>query len=213
MYTAFKRHLKRDDLVEFENFYETYSQINKLLWNDYRDQLISKKELTKLRFQKTFDKLGINSVDANEMNSTYLDEMPKQLYLIDGALEVLKYLKSQGYQLSIISNGFSEVQYKKIENTGLSEYFYKIFLSGEVKTPKPGPEIFEYAVKSTNARKRKSLMIGDDWEVDVCGANNFGIDAVYFNQKQIGSKKIRSNMKKTVRIYHIESLNQLMCLL
>ena len=56
-------------------------------------------------------------------------------------------------------------------------------------------------------------MIGDDWEVDVCGANNFGIDAVYLNQKQIGSKEIRSNVKKTVRIYHIESLNQLMCLL
>lgn len=213
MQVAFKQHLKKNSLVEFKTFFDSYSQINKLLWNDYRDQLISKKELTKLRFQKTFDKLGIKNVDANEMNSTYLDEMPKQLYLIEGALPVLKHLKSRGYQLSIISNGFSEVQYKKIENTGLSEYFYKIFLSSEVKTPKPGLEIFEYAVKSTNARKRNSLMIGDDWEVDICGASNFGMDAVYFSREWNEYNSKINKVGKSINIYYIHKLSQLISLL
>jgi putative hydrolase of the HAD superfamily len=213
MLAAFSILLNIESQPNFDDFYETYSYFNRILWDDYRNQLLSKKELTRIRFQKTFEKSGIINIDADEMNSVYLNEMTKQLHLVEGALDVLEYLKSKGYQLNIISNGFSEVQYKKLENTGLSEYFNKIFLSGEVKTPKPGLKIFEYAVKSTNARKAFSLMIGDDWEVDICGARNFGIDAVYFSRGQNGNDIFDNTDKKTSQVYIIDNLTQLLSIL
>ncbi len=166
--------------VSFEEFYAAYSRHNKDLWDAYRKNQVKKKELTFQRFQFTFDDLNISGIDANKMNELYLHEMPKQNQLVDGTLELLNILKTKNYKLFIITNGFKEVQYKKLQSSGLESYFTKVFISEEVRTPKPSREIFEYALKSANAKKSRSLMIGDDWEVDVLGALRFGMDAVHY---------------------------------
>ena len=168
--------------VDFDEFFETYSKYNSELWTAYRKREVTKKELTRQRFQLTFDFFNINNLDARAMNDLYLQEMPKQSHLIEGAKEILDYTKSKGYRLFIITNGFKEVQHEKLKQSGLQNYFEKVFISEEIKMPKPGREIFEYAIKSSNAKKKNSLMIGDDWDVDICGATNFGIDAVYYNR-------------------------------
>ncbi|WP_320111817.1 YjjG family noncanonical pyrimidine nucleotidase [Draconibacterium orientale] len=168
--------------VAFDDFFEIYTKHNAELWTAYRKKEVSKKELSHQRFQFTFDSLAINGVDALAMNDLYLREMPKQSHLIEGAKEILDYVKSKTYRLFIITNGFKEVQHEKLKQSGLQSYFEKVFISEEIKMPKPGREIFEYAIKSSNAKKKNSLMIGDDWEVDICGAANFGIDAVYYNR-------------------------------
>jgi putative hydrolase of the HAD superfamily len=67
-----------------------------------------------------------------------------------------------------------------LHNTGLIKYLTNIYISEEIKAPKPSREIFEHAIKSSNARKKESLMIGDSWESDIIGAKNFGIDQVFF---------------------------------
>ncbi len=168
--------------MEFSRFFEVYNKHNHRLWDAYRKKEVKKKELTRLRFQLTFDELDISGIDPQEMNDRYLKEMPRQTFLIEGAEEVLQKLKVAGYKMFIITNGFVEVQHKKMESSGLKPYFEKVFISEEVKVPKPGRDIFEHAIKSTNAKKSKSLMIGDDWDVDIKGALNFGIDAVFLNR-------------------------------
>lgn len=181
MHEAFKRHINNGH-IDYKKFFEVYSLHNRVLWKEYRNQVVPKSELVWLRFQKTFDELEVRNVSAAEMNVTYLEKMPEQTALLPDAEKVLHYLKAKGYNLSIISNGFREVQFKKLENTGLLYYFTKVFLSEDVKVPKPGAAIFKYAVKSVNAKKAESIMIGDDWETDVQGALKFGIDAVYLNR-------------------------------
>ncbi|MDX8340839.1 YjjG family noncanonical pyrimidine nucleotidase [Draconibacterium sp. IB214405] len=189
--------------VDFEHFFETYNRFNDELWEAYRKKEVTKKELTRQRFQLTFDSLKITDIDALEMNEQYLSEMPKQTHLIEGAREILDFAKSRGYRMFIITNGFKEVQHRKLLNADLAGYFEKLFISEEIKTPKPGREIFEYAVKSANAKKKKSLMIGDDWDVDIQGARNFGMDAVYYNRL----KGTIDNKHNSITV--IESLNEL----
>jgi putative hydrolase of the HAD superfamily len=168
--------------AKFDAFFDVYCGHNDSLWQAYRKKEVTKKELTRQRFQLTFNTFSITGVDALEMNDLYLKVMPKQSHLIEGAIEILDYVKSKGYRLFIITNGFKEVQHEKLKQSGLQSYFEKVFISEEIKMPKPGREIFEYAIKSSNAKKKNSLMIGDDWEVDIYGAANFGIDAVYYNR-------------------------------
>lgn len=179
--------------VDFDEFFLVYSKINHTLWAAYRKKEIRKKELTMRRFQLTFDALQISGVDPQKMNDLYLKEMPKQNYLMEDALELLDYLKTRPYKLFIITNGFKEVQHKKLESSGLVTYFEKVFISEEVKCPKPGRQIFEHAIKSANAKKANSLMIGDDYDVDVLGAINFGIDAVYFTNGADKQGKLPDN--------------------
>ena len=168
--------------IEFNYFFEVYSKHNHALWARYRTKEVGKRELIHRRFSDTFEELKIEGIDPDKMNAFYLNEMPKQKVLYKGVFEILQYLKAKQYKLYIITNGFKEVQHKKLESSGLKPFFKKVFTSEEVKTPKPGRGIFEYAVKSANAKKSSSLMIGDDWEVDIMGASNFGLDAVFVGE-------------------------------
>jgi len=207
MQTTFTHFKLAEKQIDFETFFEVYERHNHALWASYRKKEVVKKELIRRRFEDTFTELEITGIDPNEMNTCYLNEMPNQKALYPGVIETLEYLTAKHYKLNIITNGFKEVQHKKLQSSGLHNFFNKVFTSEEVKTPKPGREIFEHAIKSVNAKKTNSLMIGDDWDVDILGALNFGIDAVY-----IGNDTY-SNMESKNIIYSFESVNKLRLIL
>ena len=172
-----------DPIGSYDDFFKIYSDVNEKLWEQYRQGSMTKKVLSVQRFEESFEKHGTPLPKGGaSVNETYLSEMPLQTRLVDGARELLDHLHGK-YEMSVITNGFKEVQYDKIKKSGLSKYFRKIFISEEIGAQKPDKLIFEYAVKSMNAKKKKSLMIGDSWDADIVGAMNFGIDQVYFSPK------------------------------
>ena len=172
-------------ISSFDDFFEVYEQINHSLWNDYHSKKITKQKLIVDRFSRSMHAFGILNCDWNELNSRYLENMALQTQLFPGTVETLSYLKSKGYQMHIITNGFREVQYSKLTNCGLARFFTKVFISEEIQTTKPHRQIFEHALKSTNAPKKRSIMIGDSWETDIIGALEFGMDQVMFlNQER-----------------------------
>ena len=168
----------------YEEFYTIYSEENDRVWELYRNNLISKKVLRVERFEASFKRNGTSlDIGGEVINDSYLAAMTDQTKLIEGAAEVLEYLHSK-YKIAIITNGFKEVQYDKIHKSNLSKYFSKVFISEEVGSPKPDKKIFEHALKSMNAPKKSTLMIGDSWEADINGARNIGIDQIYFNPER-----------------------------
>lgn len=200
--------------IDFNQFFKVYSAINKSLWEDYREKRITKKNLIEIRFQKTFDELKIVGIDACKFNQQYLEEMPKQKTLIEGAASLLQYMKEKGYKMQIITNGFKEVQQKKLKVTQIDNYFSKVFVSEVIEAPKPDAKIFEYALKSSNAPKKSSLMIGDNWKSDIEGAINFGIDSVFYNPHDFDCKNARMKYSKSnVNIYSIKNLTELINML
>ena len=210
LHAAFNHFEIQKQEIDFNQFFSAYSIHNKSLWEAYRQKKIVKNELKELRFLKTFAELGIAGIDANKMNEFYLSEMPGQQRLVEGAKDLLDYLKSKRYHLYIITNGFKEVQHKKLETSGIADYFQKIFISEEIKAPKPDRKIFEYAIKSANAPKQKSLMIGDNFEIDVKGALNFGIDAVFFSTNTFGDQQNMDMIKqKELNCYFVAALGEL----
>ncbi len=181
---AMFQNLEQNDILRqlesFDSFFQVYERINKSLWNDYHSKKITKQTLIVERFSKSLQEFGLTNLNWQEINRSYLEHMALQTGLFPGVIETLIILKAKGYQMHIITNGFSEVQRDKIVNCGLHEFFTKVFISEEVKTTKPHRQIFEHALKSTNALKRKSIMIGDSWETDIQGALEFGMDQVMF---------------------------------
>lgn len=170
-----------DSVGSYGAFFKIYSEVNERLWELYRNGSMNKKVLSVQRFEESFEINGTPLLRGGAVvNEAYLAEMPLQTKLVDGARELLNYLHGR-YDMAIITNGFKEVQYDKILRSALSKYFRKIFISEEIGAQKPGRKIFEYAVKSMNAPKKSSLMIGDSWDADIIGAINFGIDQLYFS--------------------------------
>lgn len=209
---AFNHFKLSENGIAFELFYRFYSENNDRVWEEYRQNKITKQELIKKRFEMTFEVSGIIGVDPFEFNDFYLNEMPKQQILIEGAIETLQLLKKKNYSMHIVTNGFKEVQIKKLENSGLDVFFGSVIISEKIKAPKPSAAIFEYALKSTNSKKKKSLMIGDSWEVDIIGAMNFGIDQMHYVQNmsiefdEDELNLIKNSKTKTYRINTLKSL-------
>jgi putative hydrolase of the HAD superfamily len=200
-------------LHQFDRFFEVYSKYNEDLWELYRKERITKQELTRSRFDLSFRDTGITGIDGEEFNREYLALLPHQTHLCEGARSVLEKLSAK-HNLYIITNGFSEVQYKKLENSGLSPFFKRVFTSEEIRINKPSPEIFRYAMKTCNARKKESLMVGDSWEVDIVGAMETGMDQVWVvRNRQERQKSSAENKQPPVsgtKTYVINQLEELL---
>ncbi len=165
----------------FDEYYRVYMPGNQHLWALYRQGEISKEELIVERFLLPVRAFGIDDpAYAKKLNDDFLDRTTRKTRLIDGALELLAYLKPR-YRMHILSNGFREVQYKKIENSGLMPYFDKIILSEDAGINKPHPDMFTYALKNTNSKRNQTIMIGDSWDADIVGAHNSRIAQIWLN--------------------------------
>ena len=122
------------------------------------------------------------------INNDFLQRTTRKTRLVPGAIELLEYLRPS-YRMYILSNGFREVQFKKLCNSGLAPYFKRMILSEDACIQKPHKEIFDFALKNTNSRRSESLMIGDSWEADIIGAHNSKIDQLWLNPKGLPAKE------------------------
>lgn len=164
----------------FEEFFLIYAKKNLELWEAYGKGEITREYLMAERFRYPLARMGVDDHQlAEAIGHQYLDILPTKTALMPDAIEVLDYLK-QKYPLTLISNGFTEVQYKKINSSGIRHYFKHIILSEEAKALKPDPKIFAYALQLNGAQAHEAIMIGDSYEADIRGAINAGIDQVYF---------------------------------
>ena len=169
----------------FDDYYNVYMPSNHHLWNLYRLGEIRKEELIVERFLVPVRKFGINDPGyAKSLSDDFLERTTRKTKLIDGTLDLLDYLRPK-YRMHILSNGFREVQFKKIENSGLQPYFDKIILSEDAGANKPHPDIFTHALKNTNSRRTETLMIGDSWDADIVGAKNSRIAQIWFNPANV----------------------------
>ncbi|CAM1372290.1 YjjG family noncanonical pyrimidine nucleotidase [Tenacibaculum xiamenense] len=188
---TFKQIFKEQSIaIDFSEFFKIYSPINMKYWRSYRDNEISKEELRYKRLRETFDDLGFEISDKliNTISKDYIDYLPNYNNLLEGAVEVLEYLKSK-YVLHIITNGFEEVQKQKLEKSDISHYFNVIVTSECVGVKKPNPKVFEHAMEKAMAGAEESVMIGDSFEADVLGAMQVGMKAIHLADEKNDSNE------------------------
>lgn len=170
--------LQSKGISNFNEFHKTYKVINLGLWERYKKQEITKDYLNVTRFSETLKAFGINHGLAETLASEYIRISPLQTHLLPGTIEILEYLKPR-YPLHIITNGFDEIQFVKIERCGLSPYFQQIIVSEDAGAQKPDRRIFDYAFVKTGAQAAQSVYIGDDPQSDIYGAKMVGMDQIW----------------------------------
>lgn len=162
-------------------FIDTYNRNNHRLWALYHHGKITKSQLREARFADTFTELGIDPLlFPKTFETDYLRLCPQKMNLFPHTHETLTYLKEK-YTLHLISNGFGDAAQIKVVKCDLKKYFKTIVISEVVGVHKPHPEIFHYAVKNAKTEIAKSVMVGDSLEADIQGAQNVGMDAIFFN--------------------------------
>lgn len=178
--------LKLGDHVEsFERFMQVYRRVNSEWWNLYRFGKVKKADLRVGRFLDTLKELNAeNKQIATQLGERYVQVSPYQTSLLPHANETLKELKENNHILHIITNGFKEVQFIKLRNSNIIHYFDDILCSDEIGVNKPDPLVFQSAMKRTKAKAEESMMIGDDFEADVLGAEKVGIKGILFDPNE-----------------------------
>jgi putative hydrolase of the HAD superfamily len=166
--------------VPFEVFVPEYHRINDIFWQQYRDGIIDKEGLRYARFDAAFRFFGVkDAVLAEKMGSAYVERSPRRTALVDGTNELLRHLAHVGVPMSVITNGFDEVQHLKMQASGIAHYFKHVFTSEMVGVRKPDPIIFNHALAVTGTHAHKVVMVGDHYEADIDGALRAGWHAVY----------------------------------
>lgn len=130
--------------------------------------------------------LGINEKYTDTITEMYVREYPAVNAPVPGAKYIVSKL-SRKYKTGIVSNGFSDVQYTKLETIGLRQEFTCIVLSEEIGIRKPNPEIFQYAVDAMKLKPGECMYVGNSYTNDVIGAANAGMMTCWFNREQVES--------------------------
>lgn len=178
---SFKKIFEEQQLkLDLDEFLKVYEPVNLEYWRLYRDDKIAKEELRYKRLKTTFDKLNYEVEDEliNQIAEDYINYLPLFNHLLDGAIDLLEYLKEK-YKLHIITNGFEEVQKLKLEKSQIHSYFDVVVTSESVGVKKPNPRVFEFALNKANVTANKAIMIGDSLEADVLGALAVGITPIH----------------------------------
>jgi len=172
-------------IVDFDGFYSTYSAHNHRLWDRYTKGFIKQEELRWKRvYLSLLDFKVANEALAKEMSQAYLEILPNKKHLFPYTIEILDYLKEKDYKMHLITNGFESVQFKKIKNSGLQDYFIEVITSEASNSLKPHKDIFEYALRNAKATVAESIMIGDNEFADIQGGINMGMDTIFVNHIQ-----------------------------
>ncbi len=181
-----------------EDFTEPYWLANVVLWSQYSAGEIDRPFLIVERFRRPLSQGKVKTRGADgrisekpfepskefclEVSDKFLELCSCKPGVVPGAYEVLEYLKGKGYKMHVCSNGFHEVQYKKLAASKLQDFFDTVILSEDAGANKPSPAYFHYAFEISGANPETTLMIGDNYTADIEGAMDAGLDTILYNR-------------------------------
>lgn len=209
-----------------EEFVALYQPHNIELWDKYGKDLVTKEYLSIDRFlfplmHGSYYKNGHTVQDgknvttqevvrlAMAMSEDFLALTTANFSLLPGAEDIVRYL-AEKYPLTVVTNGFVEVQYEKFEKSGLRDCFTHIVLSEEVGCQKPNPHIFHEALRLNGLAAEDVLMIGDSWNSDIQGAINAGIDQMWVNEKAMNDNEERMMHEATYVVKSLEEIKNIL---
>ena len=177
---TYRKHGYERFFRSFDHFYDLYTRRNLQLWDEYAQGRVTKDELNRQRFLYPLQQVGAEDAAlAQVFAQDFFAVIPTCSRLIPHAREVLDYLAPR-YRLFILSNGFRELQYRKMCSAGIAHYFRRVVLSDDIGILKPHVELFHFALSATQSQARDTLMIGDNWDNDIAGARNAGWAQAYY---------------------------------
>ena len=191
----YEKYNLNDYFASLEEFVSLYKPHNLELWDKYGKDLVTKEYLSfdrfffplmhgsKVKGEKGKVKGENLCVLAEQLSEDFLNMTTARFSLLEGAEELVRYLAAK-YPLTVVTNGFVEVQYEKFDKSGLRDCFAHIVLSEEVGCQKPNPRIFEEALRMNDLSAEDVVMIGDSWNSDIQGAINAGIDQIWIRKSK-----------------------------
>ena len=134
------------------------------------------------RFRRLFESAGPPAGDSRvrEAAAIYRDRYVQAWREVPGATALLHELSAR-VRLGIVSNNLAHEQRDKIRFCAFDACVDAVVISEEAGISKPDPAIFRLALDQLGASPGESVMVGDNWAMDVVGARAAGMRAIWYN--------------------------------
>ncbi len=111
--------------------------------------------------------------------------------LQDAARLTLSGLERRGYRIGAITNtAYSHEHIGRIlERLEVRDFFSVVTVSSEEGVAKPNPEVYARAIGRLSVKSCEAVFIGNELDVDVCGAQRAGLSAVLYDPESAASSK------------------------
>src|SRR5512147_2357415 len=104
--------------------------------------------------------------------------------LEDDTLLTLQKLEADGYRMGLISNAGDDDDVQQLARRfGIARYFDFILTSAACSYRKPHPRIFELALSNWYFLPSEAVMVGDNLDADIRGAQSAGLYAIWLTRR------------------------------
>lgn len=160
---------------------QKYKDYNLGRWKQYERGEISWQVLNDHMFDLFLAKYCGVKLDGPMVTRHYLHYVCQGKQTMPGAIPMLEKLAPR-YSLYAVTNGQTKVQWSRIRNAHIAQYFSGVYISEAVGAQKPDPAIFQYVFDhNQDVNKDNSLMIGDSLTSDIQGGENAGTDTLWLD--------------------------------
>lgn len=142
------------------------------------------------------DALGLNAAQVFRVAST------EYLRLYDGVIEALSMLRKKGYRLWLLSNAQRAFTAYELRALGLEGQFDKAYLSSDYQCRKPDLRFFRALIDEQGLDPHKCLMIGNDRETDIAGAQHAGLSTLYMHTNLTPSHQAAADLTLHPQVAH-----------
>lgn len=133
-----------------------------------------------IRFLRILEDRKLPLYHAKVLNDLYWEALIDAAQPKEGVNDALAALKKAGCILGVGTNMTLDWQMVKLQKLGLLDLFDFVVSSEEAGTEKPDPAFFRFCAQRAELDPRDCLFIGDSLKGDVLGAENAGMQALWY---------------------------------
>ena len=157
-----------------------YSDINLGCWKALERGELARDELKKVRFQRLFEQIGAEPADYVAVNDSYMNNLSKQAFLLDGALEFVKKLHEY-CKIYLATNGLTVAQTGRFNRAAIKPYVDGVYISEQIGASKPDKAYFDYIFRDLGLTDTsRVIMVGDSLTSDMLGGRNAGLTTCHY---------------------------------
>lgn len=165
------------------DFIERFLHHHEALWPLYDDRVLTMDELRRERFLRAWRDYGVerSTAEADAFQAAYDAVFDETVHAFPGTAFMLETLRDE-WSFGIITNGAPDLQWRKLRAAGLDAFFAEeaVIVSERVGRAKPHAEVFLAACEALRVQPAAAVMIGDNWDADICGARGVGMTALWY---------------------------------
>ncbi len=153
-------------------------------------------EQRRRRIREIFRDSEMGEEEADGLYERYHYHFENMWKLFPDVIECLN--KLTGYKLAVLSNGYKEMQLRKLERLGIADRFqYRVFPT-DSGFFKPSQEMFQYACKIMGILPCECLSVGDDIEFEIIPCQKIGMETLLLDRHGRWLNKVSGPIVRTL---------------